>query len=94
MGELLPAVLKKYGLKSELEESQIFIAWEGIGKRLVGRTWPLRFRKGCLTVAVESSPQMLECVMMKEELLAGLNRGLKEQKVERLIFKIAAKRNS
>jgi hypothetical protein len=92
MRELLPTVLKKYGLKGELEESQAFIAWQEIDKRLVGNTWPLRLRKGRLTIEVESSPQLMECVMMKEELLAGLNRSLQEQQVEVLVFKIASKK--
>ncbi len=91
MDKLLPALLQKYGLKSELAESKVFMAWEGIGKKLVGKTWPRRFRKGRLTVAVESSPQLMECVMMKAELLAELNAALVEEEVERLIFKIASK---
>ena len=90
--ELLPAVLQKYGLKGELSESKVFMAWEKIGKSLVGNTWPKRFRKGRFTVEVESSPQLMECVMMKDELLERLNASLEDEKVERLIFKIAAKR--
>ena len=90
MSELVPLALQKFGLKGELEEHQVFQAWAELGKRLVGQSWPRYFRKGRLTVEVESSPLLMECVMMKEELLAGLNLALGGGKVEKLIFKIHA----
>ena len=91
MSGLLPRVLQKYGLKGELEESEVLHAWTEMATGLPGETSARRFRKGRLTVEVESSPLMMELVMVKEELRVKLNKQLGEERVEKVIFKIKRK---
>jgi len=90
LGEALGDFLRKHDLEQEVAGQAALVRWEEVvGGRIARVTRPTGIARGILYVDVASSPWMSELTLMRHDILARLNAGRKEGRVERIIFRLA-----
>ncbi len=81
------AKLQRLGVLDQSTGMDIHRHWETVvGETVASKTRPLRFRQGCLTVAMKSPAWMQQLTMMKPQLLARLAAALGRDAVRDLRF--------
>jgi hypothetical protein len=74
-GELVRAVLARYGVAGAVREQRLVTEWEAIvGPRVAARAWPDGLRRGVLYVRVTNSAWMHELGFLREALVREANR--------------------
>lgn len=90
VGDVLQDVLRDTGLGERVAEATIVPEWaERVGPAIATVTTPLRVSRGTLIVAVRSSPWLMELRLMEREILARLNAGRDEGRIQRIRFVMA-----
>lgn len=73
--QLIPKLLKSYGLESKLEEYRLIQAWpEIVGPQIAAHAVPTEVRAKTLWVAVDSSPWLHELTLLKPVLIEKLTQ--------------------
>ena len=73
VGDILPAVLKSFGLEQKLKEREILAIWPRIvGEEIAARTKAVKIEDGVLYVNVDHGAWMQELYFMEKELLKRL----------------------
>jgi predicted nucleic acid-binding Zn ribbon protein len=76
-GELLAAVLGRYGVAAEAAEERIAVEWTRlVGPRVAAHAWPDRVDDGILYVRVDSAPWLHELSFLTADLTARVNQAL------------------
>lgn len=84
---VLNRVLKRYGLKDQVERMGVLDIWpEIVGEQLAQVTHAKGVDDGVLIVEVRSSAWLMELNMMKGDFLARVNERLPEVPMERIVF--------
>ncbi len=87
VGEVLSKFLARSGLAAKVEAASVVLEWEQlVGPQIAAVTEPLRVSQGVLFVAVMTSAWMMELTLMKGELLARLNAGKQQGKIQQIVF--------
>ena len=90
LGEALGAFLKKHGLEAEVHGQSALARWdEVVGERIARVARPTGVARGVLFVEVRSSAWMNELTLMRRDILARLNAGQGEARIERIVFRLA-----
>lgn len=90
LDELLGDFLKKHGLEDEVEGQAALERWpEIVGERIAAVARPTGLARGALFVEVRSSAWITELATMRHEILARLNAGREQGRVERIVFRLA-----
>jgi predicted nucleic acid-binding Zn ribbon protein len=90
IGELLGGLFRKWGLQGELERQSALEQWDEIvGEGIARVTRPQGVARGVLYVEVRSSAWITELNLMRHDLLARLNAGRSEGRIERIVFRLA-----
>lgn len=77
IADILPALLKQYGLAEAAVGWQAVADWPAVaGARIAGHARAVSFHDGTLTVEVDGSAWMHELGFLKPELVRNLNRHL------------------
>ncbi len=87
MGKLVGELLDRLGLQDEVAAQGAVARWEEVvGPRIAEVSRATGVDRGALFVAVSSSAWISELSLMRHELLTRLNAGVKEGRVERIVF--------
>lgn len=90
LGDALGAFLKKHGLEAEVHGQSALARWEEVvGERIAQVARPTGVGRGVLFVEVRSSAWMNELTLMRRDILARLNAGQGEARIERIVFRLA-----
>ncbi|RFZ81699.1 DUF721 domain-containing protein [Mucilaginibacter terrenus] len=85
--EAIEQMLNVYKLKRRYDETGITTLWPKlVGKAVANRTKEIYIRDKKLFVRMESSVIKNELVMMRTQIIAGINEEAKTQLVEEIIF--------
>jgi len=90
LGEILARVLEESKLFSRREQEDLVEAWRDVaGPDVAVHTTVRTFKRGVLTVSVDSAPLLQELtIYMRDELLLGLRERLGGLHVEELRFRL------
>lgn len=84
---LVAATLAKLGITERVKRAEVVADWkELVGPRIAGVARPAGVRGETLFVAVESAAWRNELSLMRPQLLAKLNAGRTEGRIERIVF--------
>ena len=84
---LLPGVLKRYGVKEQVQRMGVLGLWpEIVGEQLARVTRAKAVDDGVLIVEVRNSAWLMELNMMKGDFLGRVNERLPEVPLERIVF--------
>ncbi len=87
IADVINQFLSRSGLAPKVEAASVISDWgELVGPQIAAVTEPLRVSEGVLFVAVDTSAWMMELNLMKNELLARLNAGKREGKIQQIVF--------
>ena len=87
VGDILPTVLKSFGLDQRLREQEILAIWPRVvGEEIAARTQPFKIEKGVLYVRVEHSAWMQELHFMEKEILRKLKESAPDIELEHIRF--------
>jgi predicted nucleic acid-binding Zn ribbon protein len=87
VGDILPTVLKSFGLDRRLREQEILAIWPGVvGEEIAARTQPIKIERGVLYVCVEHSAWMQELHFMEKEILRKLKESAPDIELEHIRF--------
>ncbi len=76
-GDLLTAVLERYGVGEPVRQQKLFSQWEAlVGSRVGKRSWVESIANGTVFVAVVNSTWMHQLSFMKDELIERINAAL------------------
>ncbi|MFH0901746.1 MAG: DUF721 domain-containing protein [Pseudomonadota bacterium] len=76
LGQLVAAILKRYGVVEPLQEARIMRAWKSaVGEQIAARAWPERLKGHVLTVGVANSTWVQELSFLKQQIISRLNQG-------------------
>ena len=90
VGELLPKVIAGLGLTREVARQAALTRWDGVvGEKIARVAQPTAVSKGVLFVRVTSSAWLSELNLMRRDILARLNAGSGEGRIERIVFTLA-----
>jgi predicted nucleic acid-binding Zn ribbon protein len=79
--------LARSGLAAKVEAASVVPEWENlVGPQIAAVTEPLRVSEGALFVAVSTSAWMMELTLMKGELMARLNAGKRQGRIQQIVF--------
>ena len=86
--DVLKRYLRQTGLSRKLGKKEIFVLWpEVVGPDIAAHTRIAAFRKGILSVAVDSSAHFYELnAFLKEEIREKLNQYVSKQFVSKINF--------
>jgi predicted nucleic acid-binding Zn ribbon protein len=88
--DVLGGLLKKLGLEGEMARQEVVDRWPEVVGEGIARVTRVRAQaKGVLFVAVRSSAWLNELNLMRRDLLARLNAGAGEGRIERIVFQLA-----
>jgi predicted nucleic acid-binding Zn ribbon protein len=87
VGELLPAVLKSFGLEHKFRDQEVLALWpEVVGEQIAARTKAVRIEKGVLFVHVNHGAWMQELHFKEKELVKELRDRAPRSTVRRIRF--------
>jgi len=87
MGDILPSILRKMGIKKGIEQGKAIAFWEDIvGDDIARHARPFRAKKGILYVAVTSSVWANELQFMEPEIRKKINEYLKKDVIYKIRF--------
>jgi len=87
VGDLLGGVFRKLGLTEEVARQGAVQRWEEVvGERIAEVSRATSVAGGVLFVQVASSAWLNELNLMRQDILARLNAGRKEGRIERIVF--------
>jgi predicted nucleic acid-binding Zn ribbon protein len=90
VSDVLEGVISQLGLTEELKRQDALFRWEGlVGERIARVTRASSISRGVLFVRVGSSAWLNELNLMRHELLARLNAGRTEGRIERIVFTLS-----
>jgi len=86
---IVKSIIEKLDKKSNPSSTDIERVWKEVaGEKISSHTKPASLRKKKLIINVDSSSWLYELTLKKNEFLANLKRGLGEDKIEQLQFRI------
>jgi predicted nucleic acid-binding Zn ribbon protein len=90
LGEVLPGVMGKSGLRARLDQAGVILNWATIvGPEIAKVTQAISVdRKGVLLVAVTTTAWMNELAMMERELVTAINERSGGNKVEHIRWRL------
>lgn len=84
---MLAGYLNRSGLAPKVEAAGVLGEWaERVGPQIAGVTEALRVSEGTLFVAVATSAWMMELNLLKAELMARINAGKRQGRIEQIVF--------
>lgn len=87
IGPLLEAALERLGIAREVASQSALSRWDRIvGEAIAEVTRPKAVSNGVLFVEVASSGWLTELNLMRRDILARLNAGQSEGRVEKVVF--------
>jgi len=87
VGDLLGGVFRKLGMTEEVARQGAVQRWEEVvGERIAEVTRATSVAGGVLFVQVASSAWLSELNLMRQDILARLNAGRTEGRIERIVF--------
>lgn len=91
VGDLVKRFLTRKGVRSQVRRMEVLERWsEVVGPGIADVTRARSLSGSTLFVEVRSSPWLMELDMMKEDILARLNRDRDENvRIEKLVFVLA-----
>jgi predicted nucleic acid-binding Zn ribbon protein len=88
--EVLDGLLRKLGLEGEVARQGAVDRWaQVVGERIAAVARARGQARGALFVDVRSSAWLNELNLMRHDLLARLNAGAGEARIERIVFRLA-----
>jgi len=85
--EVLGGLLRSLGIHQEVARQGVLERWpEVVGEKIAAVTRARAVSRGTLFVDVRSSAWITELNLMRHELLARLNAGAGDARVERIVF--------
>lgn len=90
VGDMLPSVFDKLGVTKEIATQDALLRWhEVVGERIAAVTHAKSVANGVLFVEVRSSAWINELNLMRREILARLNAGQGQARVDRVVFTLS-----
>lgn len=87
IGELISELIRIYGLQEGMQLERIRSVWgRSLSPSIIQRTRSLSFKKGVLTVHMNSAVVRNELQLIREEIRLELNKELKEELIRELII--------
>jgi predicted nucleic acid-binding Zn ribbon protein len=87
VGDILPTVLRSFGLDRRLKEQEILAIWPRVvGEEIAARTQPVKIERGVLYVRVDQSAWMQELHFMEREIIKKLKESAPDIELERIRF--------
>ena len=84
---LVAATLAKLGIAERVKRAEVVAEWDDlVGPRIAAVARPTGLRGDTLFVGVESAAWRNELSLMRPRLLAKLNAGRSEGRIERIVF--------
>ena len=88
LAEAIGGLIEGAGMRERLDEAAFTAAWsEVVGAMIARHTTGLRFRKGMLTLHVDSAPLRQEMVYMRGEIQARLNERAGHEAVREVVVR-------
>lgn len=88
IGNSIQEILSDYGLLPRLKQFEVLNLWNDIvGEQVAKVTKPERIDRGQLIVRVERPVWRNELMFLKKDIIAKINKMMKEEIVKEIIFK-------
>jgi predicted nucleic acid-binding Zn ribbon protein len=90
LARALAEFLRKHDLEGEVAGQAALSRWdEVVGRRIAAVASPVAVARGVLYVEVRSSAWLSELDLMRKDILARINAGQREGRIERIVFRLA-----
>ena len=94
IGTLVEAMFARLGIAEKVKRAEVVADWRRlVGPHIADVAEAVGVRGGTLFVAVESAAWRNELSLMRPQLLAKLNAGRREGRIERIVFLQGERRN-
>jgi len=94
IGSLVEAMFVRLGIAEKVKRAEVVADWGRlVGPRIAEVAQAVGVKGGTLFVAVESAAWRNELSLMRPKLLAKLNAGRREGRIERIVFLQSERRN-